>query len=255
MKKLVKTMAMLGLFVPSIFAQNTPPALICPAPVNLDCTPTNGATLTLTAMVSDAQMNALTVLWLVDGNRWQTNNLGAGNTLNPVPVTFTAQFQPDEHDVQVIVSDGLSEVSCTTQVDIRADVAPEIHSLTATPNVLWPPNHKMRQVVLNLDASDCQVVTSRVVSVRSSEPVRRTGVGDLAPDWVIGTNGMSLLLRAERSGQSRNGRIYTITVEVSDGTGNATNRTVRVTVPHSNSPKPHPSLQKPPKKPKTPTSN
>jgi hypothetical protein len=77
--------------------------------------------------------------------------------------------------------------------------------------------------------------------------VRRTGIGDLAPDWVIGTNGMSLLLRAERSGRSKNGRIYTITVETSDGTGNTTNRTVRVTVPLNNSPKPHPSLQKPPK--------
>jgi hypothetical protein len=247
MKILVKTMVMLGLVVPGIFAQNTPPALICPAPVNLDCTPTNGANLTLTAMVSDAQMDALTVLWLVDGNRYQTNTLAQGNTLNPVPVTFTAQFQPDQHDVQVIVTDGQSEVSCTTQVDIRADGPPEIHSLTATPNVLWPPNHKMVPVTLNIDASDCQVVTSRVVSVRSSEPVRRTGIGDLAPDWVIGTNGMSLLLRAERSGRSKNGRIYTITVETSDGTGNTTNRTVRVTVPLNNSPKPHPSLQKPPK--------
>ena len=248
MKKLVKTMAMFGLMVPSIFAQNTPPALICPAPVNLDCTPTNGAVLTLTAMVSDAQMDALTVLWLVDGNRFQTNTLAAGNTLNPVPVTFSGQFLPDEHDVQVIVTDGQSEVSCTTTVDIRADEAPEIHGLTATPNVLWPPNHRMRPIVLDIDASDCQVVTSRIVSVRSSEPVRRTGVGDLAPDWVIGTNGMSLLLRAERSGRSRNGRTYTITVETSDGTGNTTNRTVTVNVPHNNSPKPHPSLQKPPKK-------
>jgi len=255
MKKLVKTMAMLGIIVPSIFAQNTPPTLICPAPVNLDCTPTNGAALTLTAMISDAQTNAVTAVWFVDGTAFQTNDLPAGTTANPVAVTFSAQFQPGEHDVEVRASDGQGVVSCTTQVDIRADLAPEIHRLTATPNVLWPPNHKMRQVVLNLDASDCQVVTSRVVSVRSSEPPRGTGIGDLTPDWVIGTNGLSLLLRAERSGQSRNGRIYTITVEVSDGTGNATNRNVIVTVPHNNSPKPHPSLQKPAKKPKKPKKN
>jgi hypothetical protein len=120
---------------PRHFRSNTPPALICPAPVNLDCTPTNGANLTLTAMVSDAQMDALTVLWLVDGNRYQTNTLAQGNTLNPCARDVHSAIPADQHDVQVIVTDGQSEVSCKTTVDIRADLAPEIHSLTATPNV------------------------------------------------------------------------------------------------------------------------
>jgi hypothetical protein len=48
-------------------------------------------------------------------------------------------------------------------------------------------------------------------------------------DWVI-TGPLTLKLRAERS--EHGPRIYTITVESRDHSGNASTRTVTVTVPH-----------------------
>jgi HYDIN/CFA65/VesB-like, Ig-like domain len=112
---------------------------------------------------------------------------------------------------------------------------PVISSLTATPDSLLPPNHKMRNVVLNVAVTDnCDTAIAescRIVSVTSNEPVEGTGDGDTAPDWEI-TGDLTARLRAERAG-SGPGRIYTITVECTDSAGNAASRTSTVTVPHN----------------------
>jgi hypothetical protein len=93
----------------------------------------------------------------------------------------------------------------------------------------------MRQIQFNVQASDdCGAVTSRVVSVTSNEAERERGSGNHAPDWIIGQDGQSLALRAERSGRNKGGRIYTVTIATTDSGGNSTNGTVTVIVPHDN---------------------
>jgi hypothetical protein len=69
----------------------------------------------------------------------------------------------------------------------------------------------------------------RIVSITSNEPVNGTGDGDTAPDWEI-TGAMTANVRAERSGNGK-GRIYTITVEARDASGNTATGTVTVSVP------------------------
>lgn len=109
--------------------------------------------------------------------------------------------------------------------------APSINTLAASPNVLWPPNHKFVPVTISWSASDnCSAAACSISSVTSNEPVNGLGDGDTAPDWII-TSGSTLLLRAERSGLG-NGRVYTITVSCRDAAGNVSSRTVTVTVPH-----------------------
>ena len=50
-------------------------------------------------------------------------------------------------------------------------------------------------------------------------------------DWLI-TGDLTLELRAERSGRSKEGRVYTITVQCADASGNSSTAEVTVTVPH-----------------------
>ena len=98
-------------------------------------------------------------------------------------------------------------------------------SLTATPNVLWPPNKKL--VPVNLQAvidSNCGG-TCKILNVQSSEPL------DSVPDWVI-TGDLTLNLMADRLGSDGNGRTYTITVQCTDGSSTPVTKTVTVTVPH-----------------------
>jgi hypothetical protein len=80
------------------------------------------------------------------------------------------------------------------------------------------------------DSCDPSLVT-KIISVTSNEPVNGGGDGDTSPDWQI-TGNLTLNLRAERAGGG-SGRVYTITVESRDASGNVSVRTVTVTVPHN----------------------
>jgi hypothetical protein len=102
---------------------------------------------------------------------------------------------------------------------------PVIDSASPSPDSLWPPNHKMVAVTIAAavtDAVDAAPVT-RIVSVTSNE-------GGSA-DWQI-TGPLSLNLRATRLGEG-SGRIYTITIESRDASGNVSTTTTTVVVPHN----------------------
>jgi hypothetical protein len=98
--------------------------------------------------------------------------------------------------------------------------------VAASPNVLWPPNHKMVPVTVTPTASStCGTASCQITLVTSNEPLDPDG------DWVVTPGSLTLQLRAERLG-SGTGRIYTITVQCSDGTSTPISKTVTVTVPH-----------------------
>ena len=113
----------------------------------------------------------------------------------------------------------------------RDTTPPVITSVTASPNVLSPPNHKMLPVAITVTATDNSGVapTCAIVSVSSNEPINGQGDGDKAPDWQI-TGPLTVNLRAERSGAGK-GRIYTVTVACEDGSGNTSTAVVNVAVP------------------------
>ena len=113
------------------------------------------------------------------------------------------------------------------------DVAPVITSISVTPNVLWPANHKMVAVQVSAVVTDTGPTTWRIMSISSSEAVDAPGSGHTSPDWTI-TGDTTAMLRAERTGKSPTGRVYTITVQATDGAGNhSALSTVTVTVPHN----------------------
>ena len=72
---------------------------------------------------------------------------------------------------------GNASNTCSGTVTVVDRTAPAISRLNASPNVLWPPNHKMVAVSLAAAAADaCEGdVASRcqVVSVSANEPLER----------------------------------------------------------------------------------
>jgi hypothetical protein len=117
-------------------------------------------------------------------------------------------------------------------VNVIGNQPPVVTNIVANPNVLWPANHKMVEVTVAVDATDDsgQTPISRIVNVTCNEPVNGPGDGSTEPDWWIADD-LTVMLRAERSG-SEEGRIYTIHLECTDASGNATIATADVTVPH-----------------------
>ncbi|MEJ8817783.1 Ig-like domain-containing protein [Lacibacter sp. H407] len=125
-----------------------------------------------------------------------------------------------------------NEASATATVTVVDNIAPTISSVKASPSSLWPPNHKMKAVTVTTVSTDnCGTPDCKIISVSSNEPQEGTGDDDVAGDWQITSNN-TVNLRAERSG-SGNGRIYTITVECKDASGNPTQSTTNVIVAHN----------------------
>ena len=111
------------------------------------------------------------------------------------------------------------------------DTTPPLATVQATPGVLWPPNHALVPIQLQLTATDDSgSFTVEGPFITSSDPLNGTGDGDTAPDWVVDSK-YAIRLRAERSGPER-GRTYTINYVVRDPSGNSVTVTATVSVPH-----------------------
>jgi hypothetical protein len=187
----------------------TPPVLSLPANITAEATGPGGAAVSFSATSAD----------IVDGSVPVTCNPASGSTfaLGTTTVQCTAT---DAHN---------NTAHGSFTVTVRDTTPPTIVSISASPGVLWPPNHQMVNVTVSVIATDLvdPAPMSHIVSVSSNQPIDGTGDGDTAPDWVI-TGPLTLQLRSERASGIM--RIYTITVAATDATGNTSQRTVTVTV-------------------------
>jgi HYR domain/Cohesin domain len=190
----------------------TPPVISAPATATAEATSSAGATVIFVATAND----------VVSGNVSVTANPPSGST-------FAIGFS----SVSLSATDAAGNTATKNIfIAVRDTIAPVIASLTASSTSLWPPNHKMVPITLTAVTSDAVGVASlKIIGATSNEPDNGLGDGDTANDIEI-TGALTLNLRAERSGAG-NGRVYTITVEAKDAAGNATTKTVTVSVPNS----------------------
>jgi hypothetical protein len=235
MKKLLVLTFVSAFYTISILAQtNRPPQITCPAESITEC----GDTSSTSVSVSDADGDSLTVVWSINDVAIQTNTVAGTDALAGTSVSFSAVLPLGTNVVEVTATDSAGNAaSCSTTADVLDTTPPTIDSVTASPGVLWPPNHKLVPVAIHASVTDsCGPVTWNIVSVTSNEAENAKGSGHTGPDWKI-TGDHTVSLRAERSGKS-SGRVYTITVQAVDVGGNVTQAKVTVTVPHDQRKKP-----------------
>ena len=110
------------------------------------------------------------------------------------------------------------------------EIAPTL-SVSVTPEMLWPANHKYVRVQVEVTASDNFDPNPAVtlVSVTSNEADNGLGDGDTPNDIQI-VDDYTFNLRAERSALGE-GRTYTITYLVTDACGNSSTASATVYVP------------------------
>jgi hypothetical protein len=158
-----------------------------------------------------------------------------GDSLVATGETAEATLPIGVNVVTLTVTDAAGATSTDDVTITVIDTVPPVVSLHMDPDHLWPPNHKMKTVHAILDIEDCDPLTTvELVSVTSNEPDNGLGDGDTAHDIAgadLGTDDRSVQVRAERSGTG-SGRVYTFVYRVTDSSGNATEASATVAVPH-----------------------
>jgi len=115
------------------------------------------------------------------------------------------------------------------------DTTPPTIDVSLSPDVLWAPNHKMRNITATVEIEDnCDASPAVVLwSVESNEPENDLGDGNTEPD-IEGADLVSedyeFQLRAERQG-GKDGRVYTVTYRTMDESENEAQAEATVTVP------------------------
>jgi len=133
--------------------------------------------------------------------------------------------------VNYSATDAAGNEETVRTLDVKIDSAPPVLSgLPSGGCMLWPPNHKLQRVAV-LRASDATSGIARgslLVNATSNEPTDASDVAVTEDE----TGGLIVELRAERSGHSKSGRIYYLTVTAQDLAGNEVAGTATCIVPH-----------------------
>jgi hypothetical protein len=158
--------------------------------------------------------------------------LGEGETL-------VVDLSLGAHTITLQVTDSMGATDTDEVVVTVVDTTPPAVTIEMSPSEIWPPNHKMVEVVATLHIDDCtadgaEPPTVMLVSVTSNEPANDRGDGNTEPDIMgaeAGTEDYHFMVRAERAGGG-SGRVYTVTYLVTDGMGNSTETSAELRVPH-----------------------
>jgi hypothetical protein len=199
---------------------------------------TNGGTSVTMTMPA----NTVAFYFYAEPNPFAVFNITAtaqdGTTSGPIPVDGNAGAT--YFGFYATAPDTIASITVSSTVDfavgefgIAANSPPDCSGVTASPDTLWPPNHKLQNITLSgLTDPDGDPTTLAITGVTQDEPINGLGDGDKSPDAVAGATSSQVMLRAERSGLG-DGRVYEISFTGTDSFGATCSGTVTVSVPHS----------------------
>jgi len=140
----------------------------------------------------------------------------------PAPITVTT-----EGFGQVITGTAVDSAgnSATASVTVNIDkTPPSAPFLSACPSILWPPNHKMMDVLIGGSVTDSgSGIASTIITVTDEYGIY---------NMTIPGFGSAIQLESWRTGTDMDGRSYTISAVTTDKAGNQSTGTTTVLVPH-----------------------
>ena len=130
--------------------------------------------------------------------------------------------------VRYFATDAAGNEETERTLAVKIDLtAPVLTGPASDDCILWPPNHERVAVRRASDALS-GVASLEVVSATSNESLDPSDVAVVETE----DGGRALELRAERSGGSKSGRVYHLTLTAKDKADNAVTETLTCTVPH-----------------------
>jgi hypothetical protein len=172
--------------------------------------------MTLTATDNDGGSGVKEIHYTVDGTETIVQGSSASHSI----------VGDGTHAVTWYAIDNTGNVETPCQeMNINIDkTAPAIPGLGANSAILWPPNHKMVNIVLGGSFADGgSGIASTIISVNDEYGIYNMTV----PGF-----GSVFQLESSRAGSDMDGRLYTITAVITDNAGNESTATTTVLVPH-----------------------
>jgi len=189
------------------------------------CNTGQGTKVTLDGTASsDAEGTPLTYTW--------TGPFIESPAHGPAPTVTLDCNCPGEYVITLTVNDGIDDSEPGQVLITLVDTIPPEFEFSVSPNILWPPSHKMVEITPSWSVSDeCDAEPQvSLVDIVMSEDANTVGAGQTTGDIEV-TEGGQIFVRSERSG-TNTGRIYTITYQAVDDGGNVTVRSAAVGIPH-----------------------
>ena len=171
---------------------------------------------------------------------WTITNLPTGLSASATGfISGTPTVDVNAQIVTVTVADAAgASVTKMFPWTVFSNRPPVCSAATATPRLLWPPNHELVPFsIQNVTDPDGDALAIVITSISQDQPVNDKGDGNTGFD-ATGVGSSSGAVRAERTGNLRvpgDGRLYQVHFTASDGrTGGTCGGTVFVGVPHDN---------------------
>lgn len=205
-----------------ITVQDTiPPGLQVPVDIVEECAGSNGQSVDIGIALAEDVCSENVII---------SNDVAALFPLGQTNVTWSAE-------------DEFGNTSQAAQSINIADTTPPEISILCSPDMLWPPNHKIVEIIPDIFASDIcdtsltveldQIIMNEGEEINAYDPDYDEGLGNgnTINDIQVSDDDR-IYLRAERSGNNPDGRIYTIIYKATDASGNISTASCKVSVPH-----------------------
>jgi|CXWL01.1.fsa_nt_gi hypothetical protein len=174
----------------------------------------------------------------------QTLPLTGANSATPAGTTPIVSSNTDYNFALTITDSTGQTATCGVVLTvINSDTGPDCVNASASPAMLWPPNHKLKVVRVTGVVDTKSGATIMITSARQDEPTSGLGDGDTGPDAALG--GPTARVRAERdeeravsapSGlmdeEDGNGRVVHLGFIATNALGQSCTGDVTVGIPH-----------------------
>lgn len=199
-----------------------------------------GANILLDGSVADYDGDTLSYRWLEGATVLAVGIIPTVYGGSPVSLpeqVIAGGLVLGAHTLTLEVNDGIHTVTADISVNIIDTLAPTLTPV-ASADILWPPNGKMREVIIYANAYDNSggpVMLS--VLVAENQPPQKHKYRTVIPDYSIVSIDQSagvivLQLRAARAGKGED-RIYSITITAADASENSSGAEVIIKAPHN----------------------